>query len=165
MSQYTTDEVLRMMERWHEQHKEDEAFDDGVPFKGFDGLMDADLGSIDLGRSTIALKANLWQKDRPGQEGPPWQYWLGGGLDLRGAELSVGQAPGINLSRAQLQGANFDGARLRGATFQGTDLQGSSLKEAQLDGASFGSADLMDAQLQHAQLEGAAFHDARSRSS
>ena len=167
MSQYTTDEVLRMMEEWYEQHKDDEGFDPGMPLKGFDGLLDADLSNIDLSESTVKQKAEAWKQQNPGKLGPPWSSWISGGIDLRAARLSTGQHPCINFFRAGLQGAafvdaeleraNFFGAQLLGASFNGAQLQEASFDHAQLQGVDFGGGRLQGASFAFAQLQEASF--------
>lgn len=149
MSQYTTDEVLEMMEGWYEQHKDDDGFDPDMRFKGFDGLLGADLSSVDLSSATIQRKAEEYRRGRPDEEDPPWLFY--GRLDLRRAVLSTQE------SRAQLQGANFAGAYLDGAVFVVAQLQGANFEDAELQRAVFVVAQLRGANFMGAQLEGADF--------
>ena len=180
MRQYTTAEVLRMMEEWYEQHKEEEGFDAGMPFKGFDCLLGAHLNGVDLSRDTIEQKAEEYRRDGREKGEPPWRRSVGGavGVDLCGAVLSTHESPvdfgdaklqgahfgtltGVSFYGAQLQGALFNEAELQGARFEGAQLQKALFNEAELQGARFEGAQLQKAFFDGAQLQEADFHGAQ----
>ncbi len=174
MSEYTTDEVLQMLEDWAKDNPGRPPF---LRFEGFSGLLGAGLFDIDLSDVTIRQKAQEYRQQHDGAD-PPWL--------ARPATLSLGVRPGLNLSgallsedadgkrtsflgaqlqrasllHAQLQGANLwrvqlQGANLWRAQFQKADLQGAQLQEANLQDARFQGADLRRAQLQRANLASA----------
>ena len=163
MSQYTTDEVLEMMESWNREHRQSFGF---MPrFTGFDGLQGADLRGIDLSRDMIETKAN--QYGQRNESEPPWlhRFLDAIGLDLRGALLSTAEQP-TDFARAQLQGAYLNGSQLSGAILWETQLEGASLSGAQLQkaelwGVKLHGARLWGANLQRAHLWGVDLKEAR----
>ena len=58
-----------MMERWYERHKDTKGFDPGMPFKGFDGLLNADLSNINLSEIIIQGRAEERKRHDPEQSG------------------------------------------------------------------------------------------------
>lgn len=150
----TTHEVLQMMEEWYEQHKDDEGFDDAMPFKGFDCLLGADLTEVDLSGDTIKQRADEYRSNNPDAREPPWKS-IDGGVQLAGAVLSTGE------SIAQLQGADFTGAQLERAFFEGAQLQEARFLDANLEEARFPAADLQGARFSGAQIQAARFPEAR----
>jgi hypothetical protein len=187
VSQYTTDEVLQMLEEW----AKDNPGDPSCRFLGFAGLLGKDLNFIDLSNTTIQQKAREYKEGHGGQV-PPWVGFFHGstdvppGINLSGAILSSNvegsrvillgaQLQGADLQRSQLQGTNLSGAKLQdadlsntqlrganlsGAQLQGADLQDAQLQEANLVGARLGGAYLRGARLQRADLRGAEFEEA-----
>ena len=156
MSQYTTEQVLEMMERWYEEHKDDEGFNALMPFKGFDRLLGADLNEIDLSRDTIEQKAEHYTRHNLEKAKPPWKYIRG--IDFRGALLSKEQEGSrVNLNGARLEAAYFVGAQLEMARLPGAWLQRAYFVGAQLGWAHFGGAQLERADFSDAQLKGALF--------
>lgn len=156
-----TDEVLRLMEQWFENHKNEPDFERYTPFRGFDGVLGADLTEIDLSQDTVRQRAEEWAEKNEGKN-PPWVSWLGNdGINLSGAIISRNEdGQRVNLSRAQLQGAQLAGAQLQGAQLGGAQLQGARLESAQLQGAWLASAQLQGARLYGAQLQGAFLYGA-----
>ena len=152
MSEYTTDQVLRMLEAWYDAQPDPKP---DPPFKGFEGLLGADLRELDLSNATIQQEAQAYREQNGGGDPP----WLGipfspgeegiRGLELSGALLSQNEeGKRANLSGAQLQGAilmkaQLQGANLWGAKFEQADLEevdwsgknGHVLDEQPLDGA------------------------------
>jgi uncharacterized protein YjbI with pentapeptide repeats len=168
MSQYTTDEVLDMMERWYDKHKGDSDFDPRAPFKGFDGLLSTFLDGIDLSKDTIQQKAQGRAQKYSPPSYPPWAT-LWGGINLAGAVISQegkrthlrdARLQGADLAEAQLQGAILRGAQLQGATLMGAQLQGATLRGAQLQNAVLFEAQLKGAYLAEAKLQGAFLYGA-----
>lgn len=160
MSEYTTDEVLRMLEEWAKDNKGGP----GLRFQGFDGLRGADLSKIDLSNTTIQQKVQEYRQQYRGQD-PPWlsrspSAGAHPGLDLSGARmagsvLSHAQLQGANLRGAQLQRIDLLGAKLQGAQVCNGNLQLTKLRDAELQGVNFSDADLRGADITNAKLRGA----------
>lgn len=142
MSEYTTDQILDMIEELGDPSKLD--------------LSGKDLSGIDLSRETIQQKyiERGWPKDR------------------KSTPCHSSATQGINLFRANLQGADLYGANLQGAdltlvNLQEADLAGANLQEAyfrraNLQGAVLRRANLHEVDLEMAEsLEGAYFYGAR----
>lgn len=158
MSQYTTEEVLEIMEEWYAKHETDAGFDDARPFARFNDLSGTDLTDIDLSGDRIENLAEEYRQKH--RADPPWICSEGdAGLDLRGAFLSSPSRV-TRLTNARLQCAHLDGAELRSAILDGARLQGTDLSRAQLQGARLG-AQLQNANLSHAQLQKANFSYAK----
>ena len=156
MSQYTTNEVLAMMEQWHEEHRDDADFDEWRPFKGFDWLAGKDLSGIDLSRDTVKEKAEEYIDKSPSRRPPPWVSPSNGGIYLASAILS-GEA---EENRTSLGGARLQGADLNGVHLEGAGLDGAHLEEALLWEASLRGASVRNAYLEKAELLGALLEDA-----
>ena len=155
----TGDEVLRLMEEWHKAHKGDPGFDPDMPFRDFNGLLNADLRGVDLSSDAVAKKAEEYRRKNRGNE-PPWRPPFSTGIDLRGANVSTLGAP-ANLRGAQFTGANFTNAKLQSAIFTNAELGSTVFRRAQLDGANFAEAKLQSAVFTNAELRGAQFELAR----
>lgn len=181
MSQYTTEEVLSIMENWYAVHKDSSDFDESQPFKGFDALLGRDLSGIDLSVETIQCKAQEYVSSSPDGSFPPWYSVEFRRLDLCGAiisqdedgkrsnlresrlqgaglrevQLLAGDLFDAKLKTADLAGANLERADLRNADLNGTNLSGAKLPESRLDGAKLNNARLDGANLQGANLNNA----------
>lgn len=160
MSQYTTDEILEIMDRWYEQQQDDRKSSYAPPFEGFNALIGKDLSEIDLSSETIVARAEEYRKVRDGY--PPWfvRGVFSLGIDLRGAILS-NKGLSTNFSGAKLDRANLAGAILEGANLWEAKLNGADLGRAQLDKATLSYGHLKLARLIEADLRGASLRWAK----
>ena len=140
MSEYTTEEILKLIEE-----------NDGP--EGLD-LSGKDLTMIDLSGEAIEAKLKKLPDREPG-EMPVWYSELLGGANLAGAKLQGVNLMSANLRRAVLAHTNLQKATLRYADLRGTILVGADLKGADLEGADLRWAALKNADLRGAYLEGA----------
>ncbi|MDO8637767.1 MAG: pentapeptide repeat-containing protein, partial [Dehalococcoidia bacterium] len=154
MSEYTTDQILDMIESIESPRKLN--------------LFGAELVGIDLSKETIQDKyrSRGWPRDG---KGPPWHSSATQGINLAGANLqnaflAVAKLQGAtlyqaNLYQAILFGANLQGAILWFANLKGTDLQRSELQEVDLEvtqsleGAFFAGAQLHFTRLRADQIK------------
>ena len=91
------------------------------------------------------------------------QSAVGKGIDLAGANLSLGDFVGANLQQGRFQGANFAGSNLFQANLSGADLRGAILSKSILLNANFRNADLAFADLTDTRIEGVSFKQANLR--
>ena len=79
----------------------------------------------------------------------------GGGINLKGRDLSNTNLSGLDLSKMDMSGANLRGANLTNTSLEGVDLTDADLTGAILDGAAMRDAELGGANLAGASLFGA----------
>lgn len=155
MSDYTTDEILELLNKWIAEHQRDSDFDKVMPLKGFDWLLGANLQGIDLSSETIQAKAEEWRESNGVDDWPLW-YRDGGGINLLRSIISKNADDmRTDLSYAQLEGADLSYAELQGATLISANLNRAVLIEAQLQHTMLQFSELKGAHLQRARLHGA----------
>jgi uncharacterized protein YjbI with pentapeptide repeats len=140
MSEYTREEILRMIE------------ENGGP-EGLD-LSNTDLSGIDLGNHRIGKELEEYRKLHSGKN-PIWFSETTYGVNLSKvnlgrANLSNARLEGVNLREALLDYANLQGAKLRDANLYMADLTSANLQETNLHGADFQWAELSYVNLQGA---------------
>ena len=135
-------------------------------------LLDADLAGAQLSGADLAGVSGQ-VTGTPASLPVGWTffngYLIGAGADLRRADLSGDNMPGINLSGAIVTEVNFTGDDLTGAIFTGAavldtgfedanltdaDLSGDNLDGSNLTGADLSGTDFVDANLENATLLG-----------
>lgn len=151
MSQFTTEDILRLLEE-------------------SDGPQSLDLGNADL--RGIDLSGDTLQRimRELGIEGgaPVWyafpvelRGWVRSpGINLHGAQLDRADLRDANLSGAYLRDADLLEARLSGAKLVRADLREADLQRADLTAADLRQANLAGANLRGAKLDGADLREA-----
>lgn len=130
MSQYTREEILRMIQ-------------DNLGPERLD-LKDSDLSKIDLSDDAIQKELAIWQQNNPGIA-PPWYSLSTEGIDLEG----------VNLQKSEIFQANFRGSSLRGAILQEAQIAESNFQKADLTNANLRHAVLSKSQFQEVRLDNA----------